>query len=48
MRTFCKQNLAPYKVPTFVEFLPELPKSQAGKVLRRVLVEEDKKKMAQR
>ncbi|MEZ4616997.1 MAG: hypothetical protein R2867_16035 [Caldilineaceae bacterium] len=48
IRTFCKQNLAPYKVPTFVEFLPELPKSQAGKVLRRVLVEEDKKKMAQR
>jgi len=46
IRTFCKQHLAPYKVPTLVEFRPELPKSQAGKVLRRVLVEEDKKKMA--
>lgn len=45
IRDFCKQNLAPYKVPTLVEFLAELPKSQAGKVLRRVLVEEDKKKM---
>ncbi len=47
IRAFCKENLAPYKVPTLVEFLDELPKSQAGKVLRRVLVEEDKKKMGE-
>jgi len=46
IRSFCKQHLAPYKVPALVEFRPELPKSQAGKVLRRVLVEEDKKKQA--
>jgi long-chain acyl-CoA synthetase len=34
---FCRQNLAPHKVPSFVEFREELPKSQVGKVLRREL-----------
>ncbi|MBX3010290.1 MAG: long-chain fatty acid--CoA ligase [Caldilineaceae bacterium] len=48
IRTFCKQHLAAYKVPTFVEFREELPKSQAGKILRRVLVEEEKQKQKQR
>lgn len=38
---FCKANLAPYKVPKLVEFRQELPKSQAGKVIRRLLIEED-------
>ncbi len=42
IRSFCKQNLAPYKVPTLVEFRNELPKSQVGKVLRRLLVQEEK------
>jgi len=37
---FCKQNLAPYKVPKFVEFRQELPKSLVGKILRRELTEE--------
>jgi len=46
IRNFCKQHLAAYKVPTFVEFRDELPKSQAGKILRRVLVEEEKQKQA--
>jgi long-chain acyl-CoA synthetase len=44
---FCRENLAPYKVPKFVEFRTELPKTIVGKILRRVLVEEDKKKMGQ-
>ena len=44
IRDFCKENLAPYKVPTAVEFREELPKSQIGKVLRRLLVEEEKAK----
>ncbi|MFN2164930.1 MAG: AMP-binding enzyme, partial [Anaerolineae bacterium] len=43
---FCKKNLAPYKVPKMVEFRSELPKSMVGKFLRRVLVEEEKQKMA--
>ena len=44
---FCRENLAPYKVPKFVEFRTDLPKTIVGKILRRVLVEEDKKKMGQ-
>ncbi|HEY1011831.1 MAG TPA: long-chain fatty acid--CoA ligase [Herpetosiphonaceae bacterium] len=47
IRDFCKENLAPYKVPTAVEFLAELPKTQVGKVLRRVLVEEEKRRQAE-
>jgi long-chain acyl-CoA synthetase len=34
---FCRANLAKYKVPTLVEFMPSLPKSAVGKVLRREL-----------
>ncbi len=43
---FCKQNLAPYKVPKMVEFRDSLPKTQVGKVLRRLLVEEEKARFA--
>jgi len=46
IRDFCKENLAPYKVPVFVDFRSELPKSQVGKILRRVLVDEEKAKQA--
>ena len=45
---FCKERLAPYKVPKLVEFRSELPKSAVGKFLRRVLVEEEKRKLAER
>jgi len=38
--TFCKDNLANYKVPEQVEFLAELPKSATGKILKRVLRDE--------
>ncbi len=41
---FCKGKMAKYKVPTAVEFRPELPKTIVGKVLRRMLIEEEKKK----
>jgi long-chain acyl-CoA synthetase len=40
IRAFCKEHLAPYKVPGVVEFTAALPRTQAGKVLRRVLAEE--------
>jgi long-chain acyl-CoA synthetase len=43
---YCKENLAPYKVPKFVEFRDELPKTMVGKILRRVLIDEEKKKQA--
>ena len=46
IREFCKERLAPYKVPAMVEFRTELPKSQVGKTLRRVLVEEETRKLA--
>ena len=46
LRDYCKERLAPYKVPTLVEFRSELPKSQVGKTLRRILVEEEKRKLA--
>lgn len=41
---FCRQNLARFKVPTLVEFRNELPKSHVGKVLKKVLREEESKK----
>ncbi len=34
---FCKDNIASYKVPRLVEFIPELPKSPTGKILKRML-----------
>jgi long-chain acyl-CoA synthetase len=38
---FCRERLAPYKVPRAVVFGDALPKSLAGKVLRRALREEE-------
>jgi len=35
--TYCKENLAAYKVPKIFEFIDELPKSAVGKNLRRKL-----------
>jgi long-chain acyl-CoA synthetase len=46
IREFCKQHLAAFKVPREVEFRAELPKTMVGKVLRRVLLEEEKQKQA--
>ncbi len=42
---FCRKHLAAYKVPRIYEFMDELPKTAVGKILRRKLVEEDKKKL---
>jgi len=39
---FAGERLAKHKVPRAVEFRSELPKSQAGKVLRRILAEEER------
>ena len=38
---YCHSRMARYKVPKFVEFRTELPKSMIGKVLRRELVREE-------
>jgi long-chain acyl-CoA synthetase len=37
LRNFCREQLTAYKVPRFVEFQTELPKSNVGKILRREL-----------
>ena len=42
---FCKEKLAVYKVPKMVEFRDELPKSAVGKILRKVLREEEAEKL---
>ncbi len=39
--SFCREKLAAYKVPKFIEFRETLPKSAVGKVLRKVLREEE-------
>jgi long-chain acyl-CoA synthetase len=41
---FCREKLAPYKVPKLVEFRDSLPQSSVGKVLRRELRSEEIKK----
>lgn len=46
MIEFCPENLARYKVPRFVEFRSDLPTTMVGKVLRRVLLEEEMRKQA--
>lgn len=34
---YCHKNLTGYKIPKFIEFTQELPKSNVGKILRRAL-----------
>jgi long-chain acyl-CoA synthetase len=38
---WCKENMAAYKRPRLVAFRTELPKSAAGKILKRILVDEE-------
>lgn len=37
LRTFCRENLANYKVPKYFELVPDLPRTPTGKVLKRML-----------
>jgi len=41
IKAYCRERLVAYKVPSHFEFVPELPKSGAGKVLRRILQERE-------
>lgn len=43
---FCRERMAKYKAPTLVAFLDTLPKSIIGKVLRRVLREQELARLA--
>jgi len=39
--SYCRENLTGYKIPKEVEFRTELPKTNVGKILRRVLRDEN-------
>jgi long-chain acyl-CoA synthetase len=43
---FCKERIASYKAPQYVEFRKEMPKTAVGKILRRALKEETLKRPA--
>lgn len=47
LEQYTREKLAAYKIPRIYEFRAELPKTIVGKVLRRVLLEEEKKKIAE-
>ena len=42
IKAWCKDKLVDYKIPREIEFRPELPKTQIGKILRRELVRQHK------
>lgn len=43
---WCRERLAPYKVPQFIEFRDMLPKSKVGKLLRREVREEERRRQS--
>jgi long-chain acyl-CoA synthetase len=45
LQDWCRERLAPFKVPSQIEFRDELPKTTVGKILRRELVRQDKEKV---
>jgi long-chain acyl-CoA synthetase len=42
---WCRDRLASYKVPSYIEFRDMLPKSKVGKMLRREMREEERRKV---
>ncbi|PKN61881.1 MAG: AMP-dependent synthetase [Deltaproteobacteria bacterium HGW-Deltaproteobacteria-15] len=42
---FCRERLAPYKIPSYIEFRDMLPKSKVGKLLRREIRDEEKRRL---
>jgi len=43
---FCRERLAPYKIPKYIEFRDMLPKSKVGKLLRRGIRNEERMKIS--
>ena len=43
---WCRDRLAPYKVPSYIEFRDMLPKSKVGKLLRREIREEERRRVS--
>jgi len=44
VKEHCRKSLAPYKVPTHVEFIEELPRTSVGKPMRNALRQREKDK----
>ncbi len=42
---WCRKRLAPYKIPQYIEFRDMLPKSKVGKLLRREIREEERRRV---
>ena len=40
LKKYCHENLTNYKIPKHIEFRDDLPKSNVGKIIRRILKEE--------
>ncbi|WP_035254495.1 class I adenylate-forming enzyme family protein [Desulfatiglans anilini] len=45
---WCRERLASYKIPQFIEFRDMLPKSKVGKLLRREVREEERRRQGKR
>jgi long-chain acyl-CoA synthetase len=45
---WCREKLAPYKIPDHIEFRDTLPKSKVGKLLRREIREEERRRWLKR
>ena len=43
---WCRERLAPYKIPQYIEFRDMLPKSKVGKLLRREIREEERRRIS--
>ncbi len=43
---WCRERLAPYKVPSYIEFRDMLPKSKVGKLLRREIRDEERRRLS--
>ena len=43
---WCREHLAPYKVPAYIEFRDMLPKSKVGKLLRREIRDEERRRVS--
>jgi len=43
---WCRNSLAPYKLPHYIEFRDMLPKSKVGKLLRREVRDEEQRKIS--
>jgi len=43
---WCRNRLAPYKVPHYIEFRDMLPKSKVGKMLRREMRDDERRKLS--